>query len=243
MCLMDQLSWQIATLVAHRQQHHFDFESWCLLAEIAPETGRNVERLGTRATLEEITLYSRALGFDIGINIIADEPQTRKLASSCEACGETPVLHKQRHTGTYDRCFDEKIVDLVDALYSVGIKVIDAGQGHTDGRRGGDARLTLSSVAHAQLFYGLCDRARCDIPERAGLRGSLRSSTGAWSCGVSWNTLPGDSHADATVTVRFPHSDIKTLTRLMRNPPRPAFSSLTERSLTERSLITESVGA
>jgi hypothetical protein len=143
---MDQLSWQVATLVAHRQQHHHDFESWCLISEIAPEIGRNVERLGTRASLEEITLYSRALGFDIGINIVADEPQTRKLAISCETCGETPVLHKQRHTGTYDKCFDEKIVDLVEALYSVGIKVIDAGQGHTDGRRGGDARLTLSSV-------------------------------------------------------------------------------------------------
>lgn len=227
---MDQLSWQIATLVTHRQQHHLDFEAWCLLAEIDPETGRNVERLGTRATLEEITLYSRALGFDIGINIVADEPQTRKLASSCEACGETPTLHKQRHTGSYDRCFDEKIVDLVDALYSVGVKVIDAGQGHSDGRRGGDARLTLSSVAHAQVFYGLCDRARCDIPERAGLRGIVRSSMGAWSSGVSWNTLPGDTHADATVTVKFPHSDIKTLTRLMRNPPRPAFSSLPARA-------------
>ena len=154
-------------------------------------------------------------------------------------------LHSDERVVAIDEAqfFDEKIVDLVDALYSVGIKVIDADQGHTDGRRGGDARLTLSSVAHAQLFYGLCDRARCDIPERAGLRGSLRSSTGAWSCGVSWNALPGDSHADATVTVRFPHSDIKTLTKLMRNPPRPAFSSLTDRSLTERSLITESVSA
>ena len=225
---MEQLAWQIAHLVAERQTHHPDIQTWCLSESISLDVVSSVERKGVRASLEDIDSYSHALGYDLGINVVASERQERKIHSTCKECGSLTKSHKQRHLLCYDRCFDAGIGDLVTALYDVGISVCEAREGFADSRRGGQARLVFPKISDAQLFLGLCDRGTHELSERAGLRG--KSSSGAWHSSVRWSVLPGEFKADGTVTVSLPYSDIRGLISLALNPPRIALDSLVNKN-------------
>ena len=225
---MEQLAWQIAHLVAERQVRHPDIQTWCLSEGLSLDVVASVERKGVRASLEEIDAYSNALGYDLGINVVASERQERKIHATCKECGSLTKSHEQRHLLCYERCFDSGIGDLVTALYDIGIAISEAREGFADSRRGGQARLVFPKISDAQLFLGLCDRGSHEISERAGLRG--KSSSGAWHSSVRWSVLPGEFRADGTVTVSFPHSDIRELVRLAANPPRIALDSLVNKN-------------
>lgn len=225
---MEQLAWQIAHLVAERQTKHPDLHSWCLSEGLSSEQAVSVERTGIRASLADIDAYSRALGYDLGINVVASERHERKVFQSCDACGNHTKSHPQRHLSCYERCFDDGISDLVYALYDIGIKVAEAREGFPDSRRGGQSRLVFPKLNDARLFLGLCDRGTHSLSERAGLRG--KSSAGSWHSSVRWSVLPGEFLADGTVTVSFPHSDIKELCRLASNPPKVALDSLVNKN-------------
>lgn len=225
---MEQLAWQIAHLVAERQRNHPDLVTWCLSENLSEEIATSVERRGLRASLEDIDSYSRALGYDLGINVVASERHERKIHETCQLCGSLTKPHQQRHLACYDRCFDDGISDLVTSLYDIGIHVSDAREGFADSRRGGLARLVFPDISNAQMFLGLCDRGSHSLAERAGLRG--KSSSGAWHSSVRWSVLPGEFKADGIVTVSMPHSDIRELSKLALKPPRIALDSLVNKN-------------
>lgn len=225
---MEQLAWQIAHLVTQRQANHPDLSSWCLSEGLPEETATSVERRGLRASLEDIDSYSRALGYDLGINVVASERHERKIYETCQSCGSLTKPHPQRHLLCYDKCFDDGVSDLVTSLYDIGVVLSDAREGFADSRRGGQARLVFPDISNARVFLGLCDRASHHLAERAGLRG--KSSSGAWHSSVRWSVLPGEFRADGVVTVSLPNSDIKELVKLASNPPKIALDSLVNKN-------------
>jgi hypothetical protein len=226
--VMEQIAYQIATLVRERQQRGVSLEALSVEHGVSLEDLQSVERLGADASLASVYRYAEALGYDASfVSHVRDESPERSFVS-CEICGEQPRRHKQHHSILLGTCVDENISQLWIALLGLGVNVEGACEGFGDARRGGEAHLTFPSLADARTFYALVDRTN-EMSWRAGLRGNTPRA-GAWSSAVRWEMLPGDLLCDARVVVRFPHSDIAELEKLAKRPPRAPFSELAMRS-------------
>jgi transcriptional regulator with XRE-family HTH domain len=227
-----QTAEQVASLVQSRVGSGFSLEEIAADSGVSQDALERVERHGSAASLSDIAKYATAVGYQMVVSIHAEEQHARRLYKTCDACGGKPRHHAQRHLEIIDVCADVEVADLWWALRGVNITVVDASQGWSDKRSGGEAYLSFPTLADARAFYALADRASGDVPWRAGLRG-VYSKGGSWTSSVRWDMLPGDLLADASVVVRFPADDLKALVRLASNPPRSALADLVVRRSAE----------
>ena len=225
---MEQFASQISDLVRERQRRNISVEELAETQDIDVEILRAVERSGSGAALGHIRTYAEALGYDIGLVVVAEPRIQQRPHLKCEKCGESSTHHVQTHVDILDACIDTGLVQLVKALYSVGVRVLSGCQGFEDGRRGGEAHIVLPSLADARTFFAIVDRDRGQLAARAGLRGA-HTLGGSWSSAVRWDVLPGELLADATCVVRFPATDLDTLSELANNPPKPALAATRRR--------------
>lgn len=223
-----QIAEQVSTIVQTRVNSGFSIEEIAADSGVSLDVLESVERSGAAAPLNAVAAYASAVGYHFTVSLHAEEQHTRRLHATCDACGGKPRHHAQRHLEIIDVCTDAEVAELWWALRGVNVTVVDASQGWSDGRSGGEAYLSFPTLADARAFYALADRADGGVPWRAGLRG-VYSKGGSWSSSVRWDMLPGDLLADASVVVRFPAEDIKALVRLASNPPRSALADLVVR--------------
>lgn len=215
---MHELSTQVAGLVRERKERGLSLHELAQLHDVSVEALERVERQGTDAPLADVCRYATALGFDAGLAVLAGEVQHRKPHQRCATCGGGDTFHPQHHHEHLGRCVDAGLREIIGAFASCGIAIVGGCQGFTDGRRGGQARLELPTLADARALLALVDRAPGELPARAGLRGPHPGQK-SWSTNVRWDVLPGDLLADATCIIHLAPDDLAPLADVGRNPP------------------------